>query len=67
MKDMPFKTAAMIHSLQEKREVLVVHYKDNNHCRAVYGNKLCTAVYNPFAGCFYVDDLYGVIAEWTEE
>lgn len=57
----PYKTPAMVHSLQEKREVLIVSFTDNNNCQAIFENKLCTAIYNPFAGCFYVDDVYGVI------
>ena len=36
-------------------------YDDTNHCKAIIDNKLCTAVYNPFSGLFYVDDKYGVI------
>lgn len=57
----PYKALAMVHSLQEKREVLIVSFTDNNNCQAVFEKKLCSAIYNPFAGCFYVDDIYGVI------
>lgn len=57
----PYKALAMVHSLQEKREVLIVSFTDNNNCQAVFENKFCTAIYNPFVGCFYVDDVYGVI------
>lgn len=57
----PFKTLAMVHSLQEKREVLIVSFTDNNNCQAVFENKLCTAIYNPYTECFYVDDVYGVL------
>lgn len=63
----PFKTDAMIHSLHSKREVLIIAYEDNNHCQAVFGDKLCSAIYNPFTGMFYVDDIYGVIEECNNE
>ena len=33
----------------------------------MFGNKLCSAVYNPYTGMFYVDDIYGVIEEWNNE
>ena len=49
------------------RDVLILSFEDINHCRAVFGNKLCSAVYNPYAGLFYVDDVYGVIEEWDSE
>ena len=49
----PFQAQAMIHSLNSKRDVLILSFEDINHCRAVFGNKLCTAVYNPYAGLFY--------------
>ena len=57
----PVKVEAMINSLQQKREVFIVKYDDANHVKAIYGNKLCMAVYNGFVGLFYVDDLYGVV------
>ena len=40
----PFQAQAMIHSLNSKRDVLILSFEDINHCRAVFGNKLCTAV-----------------------
>lgn len=57
----PVKVEAMIHSLREKREVFIVLYDDPNRVKAVYDNKLCTAIYNTFTGLFYVDDVYGVL------
>ncbi|MFR8872589.1 MAG: hypothetical protein ACLVHV_03415 [Oscillospiraceae bacterium] len=63
----PLQAQAMIHSLNSKRDVLILSFEDINHCRAVFGNKLGTAVYNPYAGLFYVDDVYGVIEEWDSE
>lgn len=63
----PFTAEAMIHSLGEKRKVLIVLHEDNNHCQAVYNNRLCTAVYNEYVGHYYVDDKFGVIEEWNLE
>lgn len=48
----PFQAQAMIHSLNSKRDVLILSFEDINHCRAVFGNKLCTAVYNLMRDCF---------------
>ena len=52
---------AMVHSLYSLAEVEIVEHKDNNHCLAQYNGKLCTAIFNPFSGYYYVDDIFGVI------
>ena len=57
----PVKVEAMINSLSEKREVFIVFYDDANNVKAVYNNKLCTAIHNTYNGLFYVDDVYGVL------
>ena len=57
----PVKVEAMINSLSQKREVFIVLYEDANTVKAVYNNKLCTAIYNTYTGLFYVDDSYGVV------
>ena len=57
----PVKVEAMINSLSQKREVFIVLYEDANTVKAVYKNKLCTAIYNTYTGLFYVDDIYGVV------
>ena len=54
---------AMVHSLKGLAEVEIVEHKDNNHCLARYDGKLCTAIFNPFSGYYYVDDVFGVIEE----
>ncbi len=61
----PVKVEAMINSLGEKREVFVVLFEDANTVKAVYNNKLCTAVYNTYNGLFYVDDVYGIVDTLT--
>lgn len=57
----PVKVEAMIHSLGQKREVFIVKYEDANNVKAIYNNKLCTAINNIYNGLFYVDDIYGVL------
>lgn len=55
------KIRAMVHSLNDLAEVEIVEHKDNNNVIAMYGEKKCHAVFNPFVGRYYVDDIYGVI------
>ena len=57
----PVKVEAMINSLSQKRKVFIVLYEDANTVKAVYNNKLCTAIYNTYTGLFYVDDIYGIV------
>lgn len=60
------KVTAMVHSLKSFAEVEIIEHIDNNNCKAIYDGKICTAVFNPFVGRYYVDDKYGVIGK-TEE
>ncbi len=60
---MGFKTKAMVHSLKDLAEVEIIEHKDNNNVTAIYGTKLCTAIFNVFTGLYYVDDIYGVLIE----
>lgn len=62
-----FYTTAMIHSKKSSENqtdtVLIIQYKDNNNVIAEYKGHRYTAIYNPFVGLFYVDDIYGKIEE----
>ena len=58
---------AIVHSLRDLAMVEIVEHTDNNHCMARYDGKLCTAIFNPFSGYYYVDDIYGVIEEDKKE
>ena len=67
------RVQAYIHSLQDKennRHVLgeaeIVKYYNNNKVIALYNGVKCKAVYNPFDGRYYVDDVYGIIEEESE-
>lgn len=56
------KTQAHIHSLKGQMDtVTIVQHKDNNHVIAEYKGQRYTAVFNPFVGAYYVDDIYGLI------
>ena len=58
-----FKTQAMVHSLKSKDEVTILHEKSNNDVVAEYKGKRYTAIFNPFVGLFYVDDIYGLLSD----
>ena len=56
------ETEAVIHSLHGKLDtVIILSHEDNNHCLAEYKRDVCTAVWNPFSGYYYVDDIYGKV------
>jgi hypothetical protein len=60
------KVLAKIHSKNGiEEEVTIYDQKTVNGCTTYFvetkdGIK-CMAIYNPFCGCYYADDLYGVI------
>ena len=55
------KTMAMVHSLNAMAEVTIISENGNNNVIAEYNGIRYTAVYNPFNGLYYVDDVYGRI------
>jgi hypothetical protein len=74
MTQQPFTATAVIHSLSTNKgpnhhdtdntdTVTILEHKDNNNVTARYKRKKYRAVFNPFVCCYYVDDLYGLIAE----
>lgn len=60
------KIQAMVNSQHGLREVKIVKHEDNNNVIAKYRGTLYTAVYNPFAGLYYVDDIYGRLEDQNE-
>jgi len=60
---MMFQAKAMVHSLKAQDDVTILHEKGNNDVIAEYKGIRCTAIFNPFAGMFYVDDIYGVLPD----
>lgn len=63
MYNLPQKTQAMVHSLNSKAEVTILEKVGDNDYRAEYQGKVCTAIFNPFVGLYYVNDVYGVVSE----
>jgi hypothetical protein len=58
---------AYIHSLKDKEndrhvlgEATIIEKTGDNQYLAEYNGVKCTAIYNPFTGYYYVDDVYGV-------
>ena len=53
-----------IHSLDGAMwKATIVEMVGENSYIAEYNGVRCTAIYNPFAGAFYVDDKYGVLPD----
>lgn len=53
---------ARIHSLcGQFDEVTIISEKSCNDVIVEYKGVRYTAIYNPFVGCYYVDDVYGII------
>lgn len=64
------KVKAYIHSFQNKEtgehhlgEVEIVRQVGDNMYIAEYRGVRCTAVFKPFAGRYFVDDVYGIISD----
>jgi len=62
------KLMAYIHSLKDKannRHVLgeaeIIKSIGDNQYLAEYNGVKCTAIFNVFTGCYYVDDVFGVV------
>ena len=56
------KIQARIHSLDGQfDEVTIVSEKSCNDIIVDYNGVRCTAIYNVFVGCYYVDDVYGIV------
>ena len=56
------KIQARIHSLDGQfDEVTIISEKSCNDIIVDYNGVRCTAIYNVFVGCYYVDDVYGIV------
>lgn len=58
---MSFKVNAMVHSIKAIKEVEIIEKRGDNDYLAKVGDVVCTAIFNPFVGLYYVDDVYGVV------
>ena len=61
-----FQTNAMVHSLNAQDEVTILHENGPNDVIAEYDGKRHTAIFNPFSGLYYVDNLYGMLSNQDE-
>lgn len=57
------KVKAMIHSQNDIRECEIVEKVGDNQYIAEYRGIRCTAIFNPFTGLYYVDDIYGIVGD----
>lgn len=57
------KVKAMIHSQNDIRECEIVEKVGDNQYIAEYRGIRCTAIFNPFTGLYYVDDVYGIVGD----
>ena len=51
----------MVHSIKAIKEVEIIEKRGDNDYLAKVGDVVCTAIFNPFVGLYYVDDVYGVV------
>jgi hypothetical protein len=58
-----FQSTANIHSRKgtdtPTDTVTIIEHRDNNHVIAEYNGQRYSAIFNPFVGMYYVDDVYG--------
>lgn len=59
--ELNFKTTAMVRTLNGFDTVTIKEKVGDNQYLADYKGTLCIAMFNPFAGNFYVDDIYGAL------
>jgi hypothetical protein len=63
------KCDCYIHSLKDGEgnhqlaEATIIKKTGDNRYTADYNGILCTAIFNPFVGRYYVDDIYGVLPD----
>ena len=62
------KVQAYIHSLKDHAndhnvlgEAEIIQSIGDNLYLAEYGGVRCTAIFNPFVGRYFVDDVYGIV------
>ncbi len=68
MEDYITKGPCYIHSLKQGEtnvmaEATIIKRLGDNDYLADYNGVKCHAIFNPFAGAYFVDDKYGVIRE----
>ena len=56
---MSFKAEAMVHSIGKVKEIEVLEKRGDNNYLVKVGDVICSAIFNPFVGLYYADDVYG--------
>ena len=51
----------MIHSKNARGDFQIIDKVGDNQYIALVDGVKCTAIFNPFVGCYYADDVYGII------
>ena len=64
---MNLKVTALIYSTKETAEVTIIERVGNNKYLADFRGKKCAAMFNPFQGIYYVDDLQGCFSDVSDE
>ena len=58
---MSFKAEAMVNSIGKVKEIEVLEKRGDNNYLVKVGDVICSAIFNPFVGLYYADDVYGVV------
>lgn len=61
------KVIAFINSSSQTAEVTVTERIGNNKYLVNYRGTLCAAMFNPFAGMYYVDDVHGKLSNVSKK
>ena len=61
-----FKANAMVHSLNQIREVTIIEKTGDNQYVAEFEGTYATAIFNFFTGLYYVDDIYGKVNNYAK-
>lgn len=64
---MNLKVTALICSLNQTAEVTITERVGNNKYLADYEGTICAAMFNPFTGLYYVDDIHGRFPAMTPD
>lgn len=61
------KTTAILHSSNLTATVTILEKVGNNQYIAEYRGVKYTAMFNPFSGMYYVDDIFGLLPTMSEQ
>lgn len=64
--ELNYRTEATIRSLNSLDKVTIKEQVGDNQYIASYKGSNCMAIFNPFTGTFFVDDIYGALPTMSE-